>query len=167
VERLYGYYQKRMIAGKDSSLYRYFEHAFYLTDSLQGYDRDLLKGFRYLSFLGKSGLSWDLYASAIDAWEKKFGNSHLFLYCDDVYLNCTAPFVCRKMAGYMKTALAEEKAPTQDSYFKYAVLLHRGGEDQEAQTALHRAVELSPSEEQKINQQWAVQLKQNPSKLPN
>jgi hypothetical protein len=161
VERLYSYYLKRMISKKDSALFGYFEHAFYFTDSLQGFDRDLLRGFRYISFLGKSGLSWDLYASAIDNWEKKFGNSHFLLYCDDVYLNCMTPAVCRKMAGYMKAALAEEKTPTEDSYFKYAVLLHRGGEDSEAQVALRRAVELSPGDKDKINQQWAMQMGQN------
>jgi len=164
VDRIYLANFKEMIQQKDVVLFSMLEDAHFVTDSLMGRDRDRLKGFRYLSFLGKSGLNWDLYASSIDAWEKKFGSSHILLYCDDVYLNCMVPSVCRKMAGYMKAALAEEKAPTEDSYFKYAVLLHRSGEDQEAQAALRRAVELSPGDEPKINQQWAVQLKQIPGK---
>jgi thioredoxin-related protein len=100
VERLYLSNIQRIIQEKDTVGYAMLENALYHVDSLEGYNRDYLRGFRYLQFLGRSGLDWDAYARCLDRRVKQYGDKDLENLCKDVNEHCTDSVQRRKLSTY-------------------------------------------------------------------
>ncbi|HMH24806.1 MAG TPA: thioredoxin family protein [Puia sp.] len=166
VDRLYLSDISRITREKDTLTYALLEGAHYLADSAEGFNKELLKQLRYILFLGRSGLNWERYILQVDSWVEKYGNSGWYIpnFCDDVYKTCSVPFVCKKMATYLGIALSSPNELNEQTYFKYAVLLHRGGQPDEAIQALEKALALTTDDKQKISlrKEWANQLKYKP-----
>ncbi|MBS1663100.1 MAG: thioredoxin family protein [Bacteroidetes bacterium] len=145
-----------IILHKDTLQYGRLEDALYVTDSLRGYNYEWLKRYRYIQFLGRSGLNWDRYIRQIAFWQEKYGNAYIRGFADDVYNKCFDKKTCNKMAQYLEGTFSDGKDLNTDLYFKYAVLLRRGGQQEAALRALKRAIELSPDNQSKatVQQQW-------------
>ena len=157
VEQLYLNNLKRMVGEKDTGNYRIFETAMYVADSLLGrQNRDWLKRFRYLSFVGRSGSNWEEYSRLLDLWEESYGDSHLDNFSRDIYKTCQDSPVCKKMATYIGKSLASLKDADEFTYLRYAVLLRKGGQRDLAQNAYERALAISPDNEKRswVQDEW-------------
>jgi thiol-disulfide isomerase/thioredoxin len=157
VEQLYLNNLKRMVSEKDTEKYKIFETVMYVADSLLGrQNRDWLKRFRYLSFVGRSGSNWKEYGRLLDLWEESYGDSHLDNFSRDIYKTCQDSPVCKKMATYIGKSLASSKDTDEFTYLRYAVLFRKGGQRDLAQSAYERALAISPDNEKRswVQDEW-------------
>jgi thioredoxin-related protein len=157
VEQMYLHNLKQMTGEKDTAKYKLFETAMYVGDSiLARQDRDWLKSFRYLSFVGRSGANWQDYARLLDGWEESYGDDHLDNFSRDIYKTCPDASVCSKMAHYIGISLPSAKDTDEFTYLRYAVLLYKGGQPDSALTPYKKALAISPDDEKRswVRQEW-------------
>jgi|GEM_PF-6118245 len=146
----------RITGDKDTAMYKLYDKVLSSIDSMRGYDKARLSLFRYIEFLGKTGIDWNKYLDAVDVWMGKYGTLNLRGFCEDISKKCTNVVVCKAMAEHLTKYLASGEDQNENAYLVCAILLHRAGMDREAVKAYRRALKFPADEEKKkyIEDEW-------------